>query len=636
MPGIIGVATSEPGTGISALFGEMANRIRHYPWYHESRHLDEGAGVALGRMSLGFVNTADQPAANEEGSLLAVMDGEIHDYEAERRALESAGHRFHGESHAELLLHGYESREKEFLAGLHGKFIAAIWDRPNHRLILANDRFGMKPLYYAKLQGRLVWACEIKALLADAAVSRQTHLRGIAQFFTYGQLLGEDTLLKGVRLLPAAGWLTYDLHSDRLKVDRYWRLAERREIGDRTEAAFLEEIEAAFTKAVDRHTAGTRHLGISLSGGLDSRTILAAAPAERPLTTVSMGVEGSMDHRGAEEMARLVCRPHHRCLLGGDFLARFPDYLRQMVHLTDGHYLSQCVVMPTLPVYRDLGIQVLLRGHAGELMHMGKAYNFTLDSQALAIRDEPGLEDWLYAHLQTYMLEGTEGLLFAPAHRREVADLARESLCTCLRESQGIDPPLQRVWHMFISQRLRRETALSMVKFGSLVETRLPYLDNELVDVLLSAPPKLKLGEQIQTHILRRRMPAFLQVTNTNTGARVGAGALARSFGTARLKVLAKLGVRGYQPYERLGLWLRRELQPLVTEVLLDERCRQRGLFEPKTVQTVVENHLSGRRNHTFLIMALMIFELGQRELVDEASEPAGGITPLRPMIHSM
>jgi asparagine synthase (glutamine-hydrolysing) len=636
MPGILGVASSEPPTGIGTLLAEMANRIRHYPWYRESRHLDEEAGVALGRISLGFVNTADQPAANEDGSLLAVMDGEIHDYEEERRTLEAGGHRFQGGSHAELLLHGYESRGKEFLAGLHGKFVAAIWDRKKRRLILVNDRLGMRPLYYAKLQGRLLWACEIKALLADEAVSRQSHLRGIAQFFTFGQLLGEDTLLKGVRLLPPAGWLTYDLDSDRLKVERYWHLSERKELGRKTQTALLDEIEAAFTKAVERQTAGTDHLGLSLSSGLDSRTILAAVPAERPLTTVSMGMDGSVDHRGAEQMARLLCRAHYRCILGGDFLTRFPDYLRQMVHLTDGHYLSQCVVMPTLPVYRELGIQVLLRGHAGELMHMGKAYNFTLDQQALAIRDEAALDHWLYAHLQTYMLEGTEGLLFAPAHRREVADLARDSLRACLRESEAIDPPLQRIWHLFISQRLRRETALSMVKFGSLVETRLPYLDNDLVDLLLSAPPELKLGEKIQAHILRRRMPALLKVTNSNTGARVGAGPLARALGTARLKVLAKLGVRGYQPYERLGLWLRRELRPLVTDLLLHERCRQRGLFEPKTVQTVVENHLSGRRNHTFLIMALMIFELGQRQLVDASSESIDGISPLSPAMHSV
>src|SRR5260370_23820361 len=116
--------------------------------------------------------------------------------------------------------------------------------------------------------------------------------------------------------------------------------------------------------------------------------------------------------------------------------------------------------MANLPVYRDLGIEVLLRGHAGELMHMRKAYSFSLDAQALTLRDEAGLEDWLHRHLQTYMQEGTEGRLFAPAHRGQMEGLARESLRACLRESAGMDPPLHRIWHLFISQRLRRETAL--------------------------------------------------------------------------------------------------------------------------------------------------------------------------------
>jgi hypothetical protein len=142
------------------------------------------------------------------------------------------------------------------------------------------------------------------------------------------------------------------------------------------------------------------------------------------------------------------------------------------------------------------------------------------------------------------------------------------------------------VWRLFLNMRLRRETAQSLVKFGSVVETRLPYLDNELVEALLEAPPALKLNETIQTHILRRRRPAFLEVVNVNTGARMTAGSLKRLLGRARQKVLAKLGVKGYLPYERLGLWLRRELKPLV--------------------RTVGERHDSGQANHTFLILALL------------------------------
>jgi asparagine synthase (glutamine-hydrolysing) len=143
------------------------------------------------------------------------------------------------------------------------------------------------------------------------------------------------------------------------------------------------------------------------------------------------------------------------------------------------------------------------------------------------------------------------------------------------------------------------------------------------VDALLAVPPELKLGDRIQAHILRRHKPEFLRVVNSNTGVPLEAGRLARLWGKARLKILAKLGVKGYQPYERLGLWLRRELRPLVQEILLSKRCLTRGVFNPRTVEEVVRQHFSRRRNHTYLILAMMIFESGQREFIDGDSGPS-------------
>jgi len=205
--------------------------------------------------------------------------------------------------------------------------------------------------------------------------------------------------------------------------------------------------------------------------------------------------------------------------------------------------------------------------------------------------------------------------------------LSLASLREALAPAAGVDPPLQRIWHLFVTQRLRRETTLSLAKFGSMVEVRVPYLDNELVRLLLSTPPQLKLGETIQTHILRRRQPEFLDVVNSNTGARIGASRLVRKFHTLKMRVLAKLGVKGYQPYERLGLWLRQELAPMVESILLAEECLDRGVFQPDTVRTVIRQHQSRQRNHTYLLMAMMIYELGQRELehdaLDEADRPA-------------
>jgi asparagine synthase (glutamine-hydrolysing) len=168
-----------------------------------------------------------------------------------------------------------------------------------------------------------------------------------------------------------------------------------------------------------------------------------------------------------------------------------------MVHLTDGQYLCQCIVMPTLPLYRKLGIQALVRGHAGELMHMTKAYNFTLDAEAMAITN-PTLESWLWRRLQSHMLDGVQGLLFTPAFGIDLADVARESLRQSMKDSEGIMPPVHRIWLLFLSERIRRETGLSMTEFGSVVETRVPYLDTKLIDALMACPPEWKLTDTVQ------------------------------------------------------------------------------------------------------------------------------------------
>ncbi len=620
MPGIFGTLSNAPRDNLSAEAAAMSERLTHHAWYKQDCYLDSSHRIALGRVSLGFINAGKQPASNEDGSLLAVMDGEVYDCDEKFKLLKNSGHTFQSDSHAELLLHGYETLGVDFFRGLNGFFAAAIWDVRRRRLVLINDRFGMKALYFALLPGRILFASEIKALLLDSELSRRLNARGIAQFFTFGQLLGEDTLLEEVRLLPAAGALTYDVDEKKLNLERYWRpLVHSPSQASSSANAFLDRMDEAFQQAVERRTRGEDCLGLSLSGGLDARTILGVLDPERPATTVCLGMEGSLDHRCAEEMARLVDRPHHRHVLNTRFLANFEEHLRRDVYLTDGHFLCQCIVMPTLPLYRELGIEVLLRGHAGELLHMDKAYNFSLDEQAMSLRGTDDLHGWLLQRLKTYthLEEGGGSALFAPAYRTQVEELARASLRSCLEESEGVEPTVQRVAHLFLSQRLRRETALSMMEFGSLVETRLPYLDNDLIDLLLSAPMEQKIGDRIQAHILRRRRPDFLKVVNANTGARMGSGRWTRSISRLRMRVLAKLGVRGYQPYERLGLWLREDLRQFVEGLLLSERFQERGVFDPAAVQALVDGHLNRGRNHTYLILAMMAFELGQRMFLD-------------------
>jgi hypothetical protein len=312
-------------------------------------------------------------------------------------------------------------------------------------------------------------------------------------------------------------------------------------------------------------------------------------------------------------------------MLDQSFLGRFEEHLRQMVRLTDGQYLDQGIVLTTLQAYRDLGITTLLRGHAGELLHMRKAYAYSLDAEALAVADESALAAWLWRHLSGYMVGAVEGPLFAAGVGGEdVLQQTRADLHSRLAATQSVSPPIQRVWQLFVGERLRRETALSMQMFRSFTEVRLPYLDPALVSLLMALPPDLKLGDTLQSHILKRRKPAFLRVVNSNTGAPMGAGTLKTRLAELQMKVYAKLGVPGYQPYERLGLWLARDLRPLVRRLLLSEKFHGRGVFAPEAVAQIISQHEARTHNHTFLIMAMMIFEIAQEELFDGHGEIAG------------
>ena len=422
MPGIAGLVGTTCDAG---LLQAMLKRMRHQPWYTQDSWVETSGTAALGRIGLGYINTAPQPAVNEDGSKRAVLEGEIYDYASLRKAIEATGRRFRGDGSAELLLHGWELEGVAFIRRLNGCFSAAVWDDRVGTLTLLNDRFGMRPLYYSHSPGRLLFGSEIKALLADPDLSRSTDPRGLAEFFTFGQYLGRTTSFAAVSLLPAAGVLTFNVEADRVELSRYARLGESWNYQAASQSESLERIDNALSQSVARCTNGTSNLGLSLSGGLDARTILGLIDPVQPVKTLCLGMEGSIDVNCAAELARLTNRPHHTHTLGTAFLSDFGRHLRDMVHLTDGQYLCQCIVMQTLPLYRDLGIEVLVRGHAGELMHMTKAYNFSLDADALNMTNAT-VEDWLWRRLQSHMLDGVDGPLFTPAFATNLTEVARD------------------------------------------------------------------------------------------------------------------------------------------------------------------------------------------------------------------
>lgn len=621
MPGLLGIVHGPSGRDDHALFDAMLESLRHHSEDVAQRLADAETPLALGSVHLPFAAAREKPL--QRPHLRAVFSGEIYNREELVPLIQRQGISLDPQATIwEIFVIGVLQIGLPFLRAVDGKFAVAIWNQERQKLFLITDKFGLKPLYYTQAGERFLFASEIKALLCDGEVSRHQNVKGLAQFFSLGHFWNADTFYESIRVVPAASVAEYDLDSGQLRFERYWQMTPQPELSGLTQQEWIERIGDRLQASVAAQTQGTEHLGIALSGGLDARTILGLTdPSQVAMTCFSLGMEGSLDVRSARRLAGLAGYPYHVCTLDEKFLGEFSRHLERMVELTDGHYLSQCIVLPTFPLIREWGIQTLLRGHAGELMHLQKAYNFSLDASVGQIRSQTDLEQWLVQQLSAYLLESVEGPLLKEADSQERETLVQESLREALQETTEWTSPINRISQLFLTQRLRRETALSLMKFHSVTETRLPYMDSRLIELLLSCPPNLRRGETLQAAILRQRNPAFLAPPNSNTGARVGAPQLVRQAALFRMKVLAKLGVKGHQPYERLGLWLRTSLRPLVERVLLSPECLERGVFVPETVQSVVRQHLENQRNHTFLLLSLMIFEMGQRRFADRVSD---------------
>lgn len=586
--------------------------MHHYPWLHTFAAVREREGVALGCVSHGgaaVCNVFDEPG----GDLLA-WDGEVYNLAAERDRLASRDPRVLRCDPSEVLLRGWQLEGAAFLRRLNGMFTFAAWQSASRTLTLVTDRFGLRPLFYASTPDSFVAATELKAILPTRGVDRGWSEAGVGEFFAFGHFITDRTLFAGIRQVPPATVLTVT-PDGRAEQQLYWKPSLSPSQASAADQAA--ELGERLTRAVEMRARPGEHLGISLSGGLDSRTLLGLVPPDRDLRSVCLGIDGGIDHRSAAELARLAGIPHFAYLLDSRMLDDFEANLRQMVRLTDGHYLDQGIVMPTMATYRDQGIDFLLRGHGGELLHMKKAYSFSLDNTALSATTAE-LEAWLQRRLTGYMLDGVPPDLFT----FDVPALARQSLREALARTPSGAAPVDSVWPLVLSARLHRETALSVQMFGYFSTVRMPFLDNDVVDALFSMPASMKLGASLQIEILRRRKPEFLQVVNANTGARMGAGTLETTLAYARMRIAAKLGLKGYQPYERLGLWLRRELKPMVDRVLLSDQFLGRGLFRADVVKRVVSEHYSGS-NHTFLLMSLICFELGQQMLEQQLNEPS-------------
>jgi asparagine synthase (glutamine-hydrolysing) len=328
--GLTATASTAPVEAMNAL-------MRHRGPDDEGAHLDPDAGVAIGarRLSVIDVEGGHQPVSNEDGSVWAVLNGEIYNHPALLDRLRTAGHELRSRCDTEVLVHLYEDYGDALVHALEGMFAFAIWDAKRRRLLLGRDRFGEKPLFWCERRGEIAFASEATVLSAGVGHPPEIDPAGVDAFFVFGYVPGPETILRETRQVPAGSTLTWEADERRARVERYWSPPVPARDGLISVREAVDEVDAMLERSVRSRMVADVPLGVLLSGGVDSTLIaaVAAQAASVPVKTFTVGYDlGDVSETdAAREAARALGTDHHEIVLTSDEVARSaPGVLRRL------------------------------------------------------------------------------------------------------------------------------------------------------------------------------------------------------------------------------------------------------------------------------------------------------------------
>ena len=619
MPGIVGYATAEAGRRPESFISAMARSLEpDTAGFADALFHDEraGLGVVVPRRR----KRAPRLAWNSDRSLCLAMAGEIFHAETSGLPADSTADTDADVSDASLFIRLYETFGDEFAERINGAFVAALWDCRSKTLTVVNDRLGLFPLYYARTGSTLLFASGVRALLADPGLSRNTDLLAIAQFLVFDHMLDDRTLLDAVRLLPQASILSFA--DGKLRIRPYWRLRYPDRYQPRKEPELREELDMRMQQAVKRQTHEHESTGILLSGGLDSRVLLAYLCTLRDpssLHTCTWGIPHCDDARLARNVSRIAGTDHH-------FYPLEPDYLLQTaeraIHFTDGH--ANIVNLHALTIADPFAefVDVVHKGFLGDAM-----FGFALQRLFWGDYHEAQSRN---IHLGVHDFQGVlnyarDGLMSLGTERfnRICCDAVFDSYDEGLRRSESRQLAIQRLY-FDLTQRVPRMTLNGIEVVRSTLDVKLPFADADLIDFSLSIPPGYLFERYIMRSEFAARFPRLAKVPVSDTGLPLVACARdvwlrARQIARWHLN-RSGLGLFARperKPYKDYRLWFRTVLRSWVEDLLLASSALDRGYFKPAAVHRLVQEHMDGSADHTIRLGALLSLELWHRRFID-------------------
>ena len=600
----------------------MCDRIRHRGPDDEGVHVDRGCAIGMRRLSIIDLSTGHQPISNEDGSVWIVFNGEIYNYQELRADLIARGHQFQTSSDTETLVHLYEQEGVDGLRRLRGMFAYAIWDARHSRLLLARDRFGKKPLYYAVLPSGIYFGSEISCL-REAGVPLNTDPDALRLYFQFNYIPDPLTAYKAIRRLPAGSWLTYERGT--VRQGRYWQMPipAAQPAPGLSHADTVIRVREKFDEAVRIRMIADVPLGAFLSGGIDSGSVVAsmALQSREPVKTFSIGFEESRFNElpYARMVAKKYATEHHEIVVRPDSIGIIRKFSKHF-----GEPFADSSAIPTFIVseFAARHVKVALSGDGGDELFGG--YTSLQQVQRLGAFDRVPqslrlLLSWVSSRLPysaygknfLQMIGRRNGLdryfafNYAPFHMRshllrpewmmpaEAGFLARMMPGCILPEEAGT---LSQVMYFEAAANLTGDMLVKVdrMSMANSLEVRCPLLDHELAELAATIPHAWKVtrkqGKRILIEALGDRlMPEILNRPKWGFGV-------------------------------PLGDWFRGSLREFLRDNLTSTRFLDRGFVSPGFLYKLLDEHDSGRRDNSHWLWSLLVLSLWFQDL----EQPAG------------
>jgi asparagine synthase (glutamine-hydrolysing) len=612
MCGICGIATTRGAVDPERL-AAMSLTLFHRGPDSEGAHVDRGVGIATRRLAIIDLTGGDQPIASEDGRVVVVQNGEIYNHVELHHELERAGHRFRTRSDTEVLVHGYEEWGARLWERLRGMFAVAVWDARHHRLVLARDRFGIKPLYYRDAGGELSFASELDALDHGAI-----DLDALEAFLAFSTVPAPLSIFEDIRKLPPGHTLTWKEHGQ-MSLEQYARTGPLEPRLDEDEAELIEECRARLRDSVRAHLIADVPVGVLLSGGVDSGTLaaLAAEESSEAVRTFSIGFEdASFDElAGARAVAARYGTIHRELTLRPDAALLLPA----LAGAFDEPFADSSA-LPTYLVSKLAAedVKVALSGEGSDEL-FGGYYTYVADLLAERIGPVAALAAPLANRLPTstrrvsfdYKAKRFTAAAHLPPlerHHGWKEIFSVDARAELLGRTSTFDPLSTYRQRFAASEGHELLTRLQDVDFGLYLvddlltktdrasmawslESRVPFMDTVVANFAFSLPAKQKVRGLQKKRLLRKAVEPLLPdeiVHGRKRGFSIPAAA-----------------------------WLRGELEPFARETLAPGVLRRQGYLDPAAVTRVLDEHVAGRRDNSRQLWGLLSFTLWHERHVE-------------------